>query len=59
MPSILDQFFFDTNYGFGSEGVFSLIDLEIGNPPPPIEGYFLLLDGTYFLLLDGEDLTLL
>lgn len=30
------------------------------NPvPPPIEGYFLLLDGTNFLLLDGENLTLL
>lgn len=26
---------------------------------PPIEGYFLLLDGTNFLLLDGENLTLL
>lgn len=30
------------------------------NPvPPPVEGFFLLLDGTNFLLLDGENLTLL
>jgi hypothetical protein len=30
------------------------------NPvPPPVEGYFLLLDGSNFLLLNGQDLTLL
>ena len=59
MPSILDQFFFDVNFDFGGDGVFTLKDLEIGVPPPPIEGYFLLLDNTNFLLLDGENLTLL
>lgn len=59
MSKILDQFLFDVNYGFGSDSVFTLIDVEIGNFPPPIEGYFLLLDGTNFLLLDGENLTLL
>jgi hypothetical protein len=30
------------------------------NPvPPPVEGYFLLLDNPNFLLLDGENFTLL
>lgn len=30
------------------------------NPvPPPVLGFFLLLDGTNFLLLDGQNLTLL
>ncbi len=54
-----NPFFFDVNYGFSNEGVFSVGEEE-GNPPfPPEEGYFLLLDGTNFLLLDGEDLTLL
>lgn len=59
MPNNLDTFFFDTNYGFGVDSVFTLIDDEIGTSPPPIEGYFLLLDNTNFLLLDGENLTLL
>lgn len=59
MPSILDQFFFDTNYDFGEDGVFTLIDKESMPPLPPIVGYFLLLDNTNFLLLDGENLSLL
>lgn len=60
MPSNLDDFFFDVNYGMGSEGVFSLVDkLEGSVTPPPPEGYFLLLDNSNFLLLDGENLTLL
>jgi hypothetical protein len=59
MPSILEQFNFDVNYGFGSDSVFTLIDKEELAPFPPIEGYFLLLDNTNFLLLDGENLTLL
>lgn len=58
-PSIIDQFTFDVNYNFGVDSVFTLIDVEIGTSPPPIIGYFLLLDGTNFLLLDGENLTLL
>jgi hypothetical protein len=59
MPNILDQFYFDVNYGCANDSVFTLIDVEIGSSPPPIVGYFLLLDGTNFLLLDGTDLTLL
>jgi hypothetical protein len=42
------------------ESVFTLIDDTAGSTvPPPIEGYFLLLDGTNFLLLNGQNLTLL
>ena len=59
MPNILDQFIFDTNYAFGSDSVFTLIDTESTPPFPPIVGYFLLLDNTNFLLLDGENLALL
>ncbi len=59
MPSILDQFDFDVNYGMAVDSVFTLIDVEIGSNPPPIVGYFLLLDGTNFLLLDGTNLALL
>lgn len=60
MPAHNHDFMFDTNFGFGEESVFTLVD-QVGDetPTPPIEGYFLLLDGTNFLLLDGEDLTLL
>lgn len=58
MPSILDQFEFDVNYGI-NDSVFTLIDTESIPPFPPILGYFLLLDGTNFLLLDGENLALL
>jgi hypothetical protein len=36
-----------------------VIKPEFNPVPPPIEGYFLLLDNTNFLLLDGENLTLL
>lgn len=59
MPNILDQFFFDVNYGLGEDSVFTTIDTEMMAPFPPIDGYFLLLDNTNFLLLDGENLTLL
>lgn len=59
MPSILDQFEFDVNYGMANDSVFTLVDVETIAPFPPILGYFLLLDGTNFLLLDGENLALL
>jgi hypothetical protein len=59
MPNILDQFFFDVNYGCANDSVFTLVDTESTAPFPPIMGYFLLLDNTNFLLLDGTDLTLL
>lgn len=60
MPSYLHDFMFDTNFGFAEESVFTLVD-QVGqpSPPPPIEGYFLLLDNTPMLLLDDENLTLL
>ena len=60
MPSPEHGFMFDVNFAFGDESVFTLIDDTAGTvPPPPIIGYFLLLDGTNFLLLDGQKLTLL
>lgn len=59
MPSSIHGFIFDVNFGFGSESVFSPYENVEGAVSPPIEGYFLLLDGTNFLLLDDEDLTLL
>lgn len=60
MPTNLDTFYFDVNYGAGNDSVFTLIDKEeSGTNPPPIEGYFLLLDNSNFLLLNGQDLTLL
>jgi hypothetical protein len=59
MSTEFNPFLFDVNFGFGADSIFTTGEQE-GNPPmPPIEGYFLLLDGTNFLLLDGEDLTLL
>ena len=59
MPSHPHDFLFDVNYSFGEEGVFTNFDETEGIPPPPAEGYFLLLNGGNFLLLDGQDLTLL
>jgi hypothetical protein len=59
MPSLLHDFVFDTNFGLGNESVFTLVDQEEIGPFPPIEGYFLLLNGGNFLLLDGQNLDLL
>lgn len=60
MPAPIDCFMFDVNFALGDESVFTYIDDTAGSPvPPPILGYFLLLDDTNFLLLNGEDLTLL
>ena len=59
MPSDLDEFLFDVNFSYGQDSVFTMVDHEMVAPMPPIEGYFLLLDGTNFLLLDGDNLTLL
>jgi len=36
-----------------------VIQPEYNPVPPPILGFFLLLDSSFFLLLDGERLTLL
>jgi hypothetical protein len=49
---------FDTNFAFGSESVFTLIDHEEIAPFPPIEGVLLLTDLTDFLLTTGETLSL-
>lgn len=59
MPSPTHNFYFDTNYNFNDEGVFTLVQPSESAPFPPSEGYFLLLDNTNFLLLDGENLALL
>ena len=60
MPTNLAVFYFDVNYGEGSDSVFTLIDKEeAGKNPPPPEGYFLLLNGGNFLLLNGQNLDLL
>ncbi len=60
MPASEHPFLFDVNFAFGDESVFTQVDDTAGSPvPPPILGYFLLLDGTNFLLLDGQNLTLL
>jgi hypothetical protein len=59
MPALEHGFFFDPNFALGSESVFTLADRVEIPPLPPIEGFFLLLDGTDFLLLDGENLALL
>ena len=59
MPQHIHDFMFDINFGSGNESVFTLVDHEEIAPFPPIEGFFLLLNGGNFLLLNGQDLTLL
>ena len=59
MPQHEHDFMFDPNFALGSESVFTLVDQEMLAPFPPIEGYFLLLNGGNFLLLNGQNLTLL
>jgi hypothetical protein len=60
MPTNLDYFYFDVNYGLGTDSVFTLIDrIEPGTNPPPPEGFFQLLNGQDFLLLNGQHLALL
>lgn len=58
MSSHQHDFMFDTNFAFGSESVFTLIDHEEIAPFPPIEGVLLLTDLTDFLLTTGETLSL-
>lgn len=59
MPTNLDYFYFDVNTGMGTDSVFTLVErIEEGANPPPIEGYFLISDGTDFLLSDGTNLLL-
>lgn len=54
-------FVFDVNFSFGKDSVFSEIYSEFDplNPPPPVPGYFLELQGGPFLLLSGEKMALL
>lgn len=59
MPVPEHQFYFDVNFAFGDESVFTLVDDTAGTPSPPILGYFLTLAGPIFGLLDGQDLVLL
>jgi hypothetical protein len=59
MQSRSRSFFFDTTFNFGTDSVFVEKSDDIGEPFPPVEGNFLLLDGTPFLLLDGTNLLLL
>lgn len=58
--SYCHRFRFDRPIRLATDNVMGYPTQPEFNPvPPPIEGYFLLLDGTNFLLLDGENLTLL
>ena len=59
MPALEHEFFFDPNFALGSESVFTLADRVEVPPLPPIEGFFLLLNGGDFLLLNGQNLALL
>lgn len=61
MPESKFPFVFDTNFGFGNDSVFTQTYSEFDNvnPPPPVPGYFLELQGGPFLLLSGEDMALL
>jgi len=60
MPTNLATFYFDVDYGFGSDSVFTLIDKEeAGVNPPPIEGYFNLLTNLPLVLLNGQNMDLL
>lgn len=58
MSSHQHDFMFDTNFAFGTESVFTLVDHEALAPFPPIEGVLLLTDNTFFLLTDLETLSL-
>ncbi len=58
MPSNLHGYLFDTNFDFGVESVFTLVDQVAIAPFPPIEGYLLETDSTPLLLTDGTFLAL-
>lgn len=58
MPSSIHQFYFDDNFGFGSESVFAWVDQEGGSITPPVSNVLLLTDGTPLLLTDGTNLLL-
>jgi len=51
---------FDKPIRLATDNIMGIVTSPEYSPvPPPVTGYFLLLDGTNFLLLDGENLTLL
>jgi hypothetical protein len=50
---------FQPNFNFGHDNLLVFKPASEGKPFPPVEGYFLLLNGGNFLLLNGGDLTLL
>ena len=53
-------FSFDKWIRIATDNVMGQVQSKQYNPnPPPVLGYFLLLDGTNFLLLNGQNLTLL
>jgi len=60
-PSNELPFGFDINFSFGADSVFMdvLEEFDGINPPPPVSGYFLLLQGDPMLLLDGTNFDLL
>lgn len=61
MPESKFPFEFDINFSFGRDSVYTKVNAEFDdiNPPPPVSGYFLELQGGPFLLLNGQDMALL
>jgi hypothetical protein len=55
------QFGFGINFSFGEDSIFTDNYNEFSdvNPPPPVVGYFLELQGDPFELLSGQNMTLL
>ena len=58
MPSLLHDFFFDVEFSFGDESVFTLVDKEEMPPLPPILGYLLETDNTPLLMTTGSFIAL-
>jgi hypothetical protein len=61
MNSNEHPFNFDCNFGFGTESVFTDVDLQYSSiiPPPPGPKFFLLLQGGPLILLNGQEMLLL
>ncbi len=55
------EFLFGINFSFGEDSIFMETDNQFSdvNPPPPMPGYFLELQGGHFPLLNGQDMALL
>lgn len=59
MPSSQHDFFFDVNFSFGDEGIFTNVEQEGGSPTPPIVDFMITEGGDFMQTESGGNLMIL